>query len=89
MIWDAKNIAKLIALVANGLSYSQIGKQLGMSNMWSYPCVKRAKPVNGAILADCIGPLNESPWDGSHVLPGSSNVTAAPVGASDPVGGNY
>ena len=31
MIWDAKNIAKLIALVAKGLSYSQIGKQLGMS----------------------------------------------------------
>ena len=30
-MWDAKNIAKLIALVAKGLSYSQIGKQLGMS----------------------------------------------------------
>ena len=66
-----------------------VGRGLGMSNMWSYPCVKRAKPVNGAVLADCIGPINESPWDGGHVLPGSSNVTAAPVGASDPVGGNY
>ena len=28
-------------------------------------------------------------WDGSHVLPGASTVTAAPVGAANPVGGNY
>lgn len=66
-----------------------VGRGLGMSNMWSYPCVKRPKPVNGAVLADCIGPINESPWDGSHVLPGASTVTAAPVGAANPVGGNY
>ena len=50
------------------------GRGLGMSNMWSYPCVKRPKPVNGAVLADCIGPLNESPWDGSHVLDRKSVV---------------
>jgi len=30
-MWDAKNIAKLIALAAKGLTYSQIGKQLGIS----------------------------------------------------------
>ena len=66
-----------------------LGRGLGMSNMWSFPCVKRAKPVNGATLADCIGPLNESPWSGGHVLPDESTVTAAPVGAANPVGGNY
>ena len=66
-----------------------LGRGLGMSNMWSFPCVKRPEKVNGATLADCFGPINESPWDGGHVLPGSSTVTAAPVGASDPVGGNY
>jgi len=60
----------------------------GMSNMWSYPCTVRPKKVNGATLADCVGPLNESPWNGGRVPAGSSVVTSAPVGAANPVGGN-
>jgi len=59
----------------------------GMSNMWSFECVK-TKKVNGVQLADCFGPLNESPFDGGHVKAGSTVVTQAPVGASFPVGGN-
>jgi hypothetical protein len=59
----------------------------GMSNMWSFPCVKRAHRVNGVQLADCYGPLNESPWTGSDVPVGTNVVTDAPVGASYPVGG--
>jgi hypothetical protein len=60
----------------------------GMSNQWSYPCVVRPKQVNGVTLADCLGPLNESPWDGSVVPVGTSVVTSAPMGAAYPVGGN-
>jgi hypothetical protein len=58
-----------------------------MSNMWSFECVK-TKKVNGVQLADCFGPLNESPFDGGHVKAGSTVVTQAPVGATFPVGGN-
>ena len=60
----------------------------GMSNMWSYPCVKLSQRVNGVQLARCFGPLNESPWTGGRVPTGSNVVTNAPVGASYPVGGN-
>ena len=60
----------------------------GMSNQWSYPCVVRPKQTNGATLADCLGPLNESPWGGAVVPVGTSVVTSAPVGAVYPVGGN-
>jgi hypothetical protein len=60
----------------------------GMSNMWSFPCTKRKNLVNGVQLADCYGPLNESPWTSTSVPVGSVVGTAAAVGASNPVGGN-
>ena len=60
----------------------------GMSNMWSFPCVKRKNLVNGVQLADCYGPLNESPWTATSVPFGSVVGTAAAIGASNPVGGN-
>ena len=50
--------------------------------------VTRPKKVNGATLADCLGPLNESPWNGAVVPAGASVVTSAPVGSAYPVGGN-
>ena len=65
------------------------GPGLGMSNMWSFPCVVRPKKTNGAILADCFGPLNESPFTSDHVLPGTEVTTGAPLGAPNPVGGNF
>jgi hypothetical protein len=60
----------------------------GMSNMWSFPCVKEPQKVNGVTLAKCYGPLNESPWTGTAVPIGTTVVTDAPVGATYPVGGN-
>ena len=60
----------------------------GMSNQWSFLCDKQAKKVNGVQLANCYGPINESPWNNGHVAPGSTSFTAAPVGAANPVGGN-
>jgi hypothetical protein len=61
----------------------------GFSNMWSFPCVVRPVTVNGVKLADCYGPMNESPWTGQAVPLGSTIGTAAPVGAPNPVGGNF
>jgi len=61
----------------------------GMSNMWSMICEKRKNKVNGVQLADCYGPLNESPWTGTAIAVGTTVGTAAPVGASYPVGGNF
>ena len=61
----------------------------GFSNMWSMPCTVRPKPVNGATLADCVGPMNESPWTSTTVPPGAKIGTAAPVGFPNPVGGNF
>ena len=60
----------------------------GMANQWSYPCVVRPKKVNGATIADCLGPLNESPWNGDAIPAGTSVVTSAPVGSAYPVGGD-
>ena len=60
----------------------------GMSNMWSYACSKIETRVNGVQLARCFGPLNESPWTGTLVMPGANVVTDAPAGAPNPVGGN-
>ena len=60
----------------------------GMSNQWSFLCDKQAKKVNGVQLANCYGPINESPWNNGHVPVGSTAFTAAPVGAANPVGGN-
>jgi len=60
----------------------------GMSNMWSYPCIVRKEPVNGVKLADCYGPLNESPWTSGVVPVGSEVITDAPKGVPNPVGGN-
>ena len=59
----------------------------GMSNMWSFPCVKEPKKVNGVTIAKCYGPLNESPWTNGAVAVGTTVVTDAPVGAPYPVGG--
>jgi hypothetical protein len=59
-----------------------------MSNMWSMPCTLQLKPVNGVTLANCYGPINESPFDNGHIKPGSKIVTDAPVGVQYPVGGN-
>jgi len=61
----------------------------GFSNMWSFPCVVRPRKVNGVRLADCKGPMNESPWTGDAVPFGSVVGTAAPVGLPNPVGGNF
>jgi len=61
----------------------------GMANQWSYPCVVRPKKVNGATIADCLGPINESPWNGDHVPVGTESFSAAPPGALNPVGGNF
>ena len=63
--------------------------EAGMSNMWSFPCRVRPKKVNGATLADCTGPMNESPWTGTAIPVGTKVGTAAPVGAANPVGGNF
>jgi len=60
----------------------------GMANQWSMLCRKRDKKVNGVTLADCLGPMNESPWTATTIPPGTLVGTAAPVGAKNPVGGN-
>jgi hypothetical protein len=60
----------------------------GMSNMWSFLCDKQPQPVNGVTLADCYGPINESPWTDVRVPAGATAFTQAPVGAANPVGGN-
>jgi len=60
----------------------------GMSNQWSFLCDKQAKKVNGVQLANCYGPINESPWNNGHVAPGTAAFTAAPVGVANPVGGD-
>ena len=60
----------------------------GMSNQWAMMCVKQAKKVNGVQLANCYGPINESPWTNGHVPPGTASFTAAPLGAANPVGAN-
>jgi hypothetical protein len=60
----------------------------GMGNQWSYPCIVRPKKVNGATLADCLGPINESPFNGAVVPIGTSVLTSAPLGSAYPVGGN-
>lgn len=60
----------------------------GMANQWSYPCTIRPKKVNGATLADCLGPINESPFGGAVVPVGTSVLTSAPPGSAYPVGGN-
>ncbi len=58
----------------------------GMSNMFSFPCTLRSKKVNGTKLADCHGPMNESPT-GVAVAAGTEVMTQSPAGAVDPVGG--
>ena len=60
----------------------------GMSNMWSFLCDLQPTQVNGVTLANCYGPINESPWNERHVPVGVTAFTQAPVGASNPVGGN-
>ena len=59
----------------------------GMSNMWSFPCVIQPQQINGATVAKCYGPLNESPWTSNHVKTGVKIVTDSPNGMY-PVGGN-
>jgi len=60
----------------------------GMSNMWSYPCQLTRMTTNGVTLANCYGPMNESPADGTVIPPGTKVVTQAPLGVANPVGGN-
>ena len=43
---------------------------------------------NGHKLADCYGPMNESPWTTTAIGAGVKIVTDAPAGAPNPVGGN-
>jgi hypothetical protein len=59
-----------------------------MSNMWSFLCDKRPGKVNGVQLADCYGPLSESPWTATEVPTGTRVVTDAPEGSTYSVGGN-
>ena len=59
----------------------------GMSNMWSFLCDIQPKQVNGATLANCYGPMNESPWTNDPVPVGATFVTQAAVGSPNPVGG--
>lgn len=66
-----------------------LAKDSGMSNQWSFLCDKQAKLVNGVQLASCYGPINESPLTDGHVKMGSTIITDAPVGVSNPVGGNF
>ena len=66
-----------------------VGADSGMSNQWSFLCDKQAKKVNGVQLANCYGPINESPWTNGHVAPGTTAFTAAAINAPNPVGGNF
>jgi len=66
-----------------------VTKEAGMSNQWSFLCDRQTKPVNGVNLANCYGPINESPWNNGRVEFGTTAFTAAPVGAPNPVGGNF
>jgi len=59
----------------------------GMSNMWSMLCDLQPKKVNGVTLANCYGPMNESPWTNDPVPVGATFVTQAAVGSPNPVGG--
>lgn len=59
----------------------------GMSNMWSFLCDIQPKKVNGVTLANCYGPLNESPWTNDPVPVGATFVTQAIEGSPNPVGG--
>jgi hypothetical protein len=63
-------------------------KDMGMSNMWSFICDKQPKKVNGVTLANCYGPVNESPWNAAHLVPGTNIITQAPIEVLYPVGGN-
>ncbi len=58
----------------------------GMSNMFSFPCNVRPNKINNTKLADCYGPMNESPT-GAAVPPGTEVMTQSPAGAANPVGG--
>ena len=60
----------------------------GMSNQWSFICTKQAKKTNNVQLANCYGPINESPWTNDRVPFGTSSFSAAPVGTPNPVGAN-
>jgi hypothetical protein len=44
--------------------------------------------TNGVTLANCYGPMNESPNGGTDIPPGTKVITQAPVGVANPVGGN-
>jgi hypothetical protein len=59
----------------------------GMSNMWSMLCDIQPTKVNGVTLANCYGPMNESPWTNDPVPVGATFVTQAAVGSPNPVGG--
>jgi hypothetical protein len=84
--WDVQD-----EVVRTFVTTAEIGG--GMSNQWSYLCTKqkhRTKTSSGKYvqLADCLGPINESPWTNGAIPVGTSIITAAPVGAVNPVGGS-
>jgi hypothetical protein len=59
------------------------GPDTNFSNLFSFLCVK-TEVVNGAQLANCFGPINES-LHGSYVVPGTSMLTGSPDGVTLPV----
>jgi hypothetical protein len=75
------------AVIRTFVTTAEVGG--GMSNMWSFPCTVRPNKVNGVTLSDCKGPMNESPWTATWIPVGTTIGTAAPVGANNPVGGNF
>ena len=60
----------------------------GMSNMWSFACKLTRVTNNGVVLAECYGPMNESPNGAVSIPAGTKVITQAPVGVANPVGGN-
>jgi hypothetical protein len=60
----------------------------GMSNMWSFPCKLTRVTNNGVVLAECLGPMNESPNGAAPIPAGTKVITQAPIGVANPVGGN-
>jgi hypothetical protein len=59
------------------------GPEANFSNLFSFLCVK-SRVVNGAQLANCFGPINES-LRGSYVTSGTSMLTGSPDSVTLPV----
>jgi hypothetical protein len=59
------------------------GPEANFSNLFSFLCVK-TEVVNGAQLANCFGPINES-LRGGYVTSGTSMLTGSPDSVTLPV----